>query len=126
MAIKTTNDVLIGRIYRNSREKLSTIPIHHYINDPMEGIEGSPVAPCEGCSLRDNDAINISEIDNNITSKRCVLNVEMSRVYSIPKRKSRISVSNINDKRERNRLLLSPFSIRTFMNTTIQQRRMNI
>src|SRR6185436_13342387 len=91
VAIKMTDDILIGRVFRNPREKLSTIPIHHYIDDPMEGIEGSPVAPCEGCSLRENKRINNSEIDDHITSKRCVFNVEINTVYSIPKRKSRVS-----------------------------------
>ncbi|RHZ83722.1 hypothetical protein Glove_88g117 [Diversispora epigaea] len=55
VAIKTNTDALIGRIYRNLRENISTIPIYHYVSDPMDGITGSPVAPCKGYDLAEHE-----------------------------------------------------------------------
>ncbi|RHZ63860.1 hypothetical protein Glove_327g14 [Diversispora epigaea] len=117
VAIKTNANTLIGRVYRNPRENISTIPIYHYISDPMDGIEGSPVAPCEGCDLIRHKPDTNTQMANNSSSKKCVIEVEMDiPIIEVPH-------CNKNDKRARNRLLLSPLSINTFIQTSNQPER---
>src|SRR6266496_161435 len=86
----------------------------------MDGIEGSPIAPCEGCELNEQRDTRFTKADSNKRSKGCIIDTDIENLFSFPKRKSRLSLSNKNDKRDRNRLLLSPFSMETFMRETTQ------
>ncbi|CAG8629676.1 4868_t:CDS:2, partial [Diversispora eburnea] len=99
VATSSKNQVLIGRVYKNPRKLDTTIPIRHYITDVMDDIRSSPIVPCDGCDINEG----------------CIFDINMDDIYTLPCQKSVVSLSNKNDRKQCNRLLLSPFSMNTFI-----------
>ncbi|CAG8698445.1 988_t:CDS:2 [Dentiscutata erythropus] len=115
VATSSKNQVLIGRVYKNPRKLDTTIPIRHYVTDVMDDIRGSPIAPCDGCEFNEVRTKGLITQDKGEKLKGCIFDVNMDDIYTLPCRKSVVSLSNKNDRRQRNRLLLSPFSMNTFI-----------
>jgi ribonuclease HI len=120
VSINSNTQILMGRVYKNPKEGSSAIPIRHYITDTIDGNEGSPIAPCDGCDLNESRATRFTNKNNSNLSKGCIFDTDIQNIYSLPHRKSVVSLSNKEDRRRRNRLLLSPFSMQTFMRQTVQ------
>ncbi|CAG8645075.1 9306_t:CDS:2, partial [Diversispora eburnea] len=115
VATSSKNQVLIGRVYKNPRKLDTTIPIRHYVTDVMDDIRGSPIAPCDGCEFNEVRTKGLITQDKGEKLKGCIFDVNMDDIYTLPCQKSVVSLSNKNDRRQRNRLLLSPFSMNTFI-----------
>ncbi|CAG8654711.1 6903_t:CDS:2, partial [Diversispora eburnea] len=83
--------------------------------DVMDDIRGSPIAPCDRCEFNEVRTKGLITQDKGDKLKGCIFDVNMDDIYTLPCQKSVVSLSNKNDHRQRNRLLLSFFSINTFI-----------
>ncbi|RHZ81619.1 hypothetical protein Glove_117g301 [Diversispora epigaea] len=123
VATKKNSEIILGAISRKSTQKNKpNIIIQHYQQEIINGTERSPLLPCEGCHLKNVDTITKpNQQKENKEFQRCLIEIDSRQAKYVPVRKNIVSTSHKEDKRIKKRLIISPRSLKLYIDNTNEQ-----